>query len=285
VRYAFIRHHRRIWPVALLCRLLQVTRSGYYAWRVRPVSPTRRWRTALLSGIRRIHLASRRTYGSPRVYRELIAQGHSCCVNSVARLMKVHEIRAKTKRRFRVKTTDSKHPYPVAPNRLERCFRQEAPNRAWVGDITYVATREGWLYVAVVLDLFSRRVIGWAFGATLEATLATQALQMAIKSRAPAEGMLMHTDRGVQYACRAYQEMLAEHRLTCSMSRPGNCYDNAVSESFYKTLKVELVNDECYATRNDARSSIFEYIEGFYNRQRLHSALGYLSPEAFEAGH
>lgn len=284
MKYAFIEKHRRIWPAACLCRKLGAARSGYYAWRQRASSRRQCWREQLVTRIRRIHLESRQTYGSPRVHRELAAQGIGCCVNTVAKVMKAHGIGGRTRRRFRVGTTDSRHEHPVAANLLDRRFHWPAPDRAWAGDITYVPTGEGWLYLAVVVDLCSRRVIGWAFGVTLEATLAIEALTMALQQRRPVAGLLMHSDRGVQYACRAYRELLERHQVTCSMSRRGNCFDNAAMESFYKTLKVELVNDAHYPNRSEAISSIFQYIEGFYNRQRRHSTLGYQSPEAFEAG-
>jgi putative transposase len=286
VKYAFIRSHRRIWPAQVLCRILQVARSGYYAWTVKRRRSRRRDKRArMYSAMRRVFLESRRTYGSPRVHKELLAQGYACCVNSVARWMKAHELRAKTQRRFRVKTTDSRHDEPIAANHLRRRFQQPAANRVWVSDISYVPTQEGWLFVAVMLDLFSRRVIGWSMGEGLAAPLVTEALKMALRRRSPEAGLMIHSDRGVQYACGAYRKLLEHHEVIGSMSRRGNCYDNAVMESFYKTLKSELVYHEKYQTREEARQSIFEYIEVFYNRQRRHSALGYLSPEAFEAGH
>jgi putative transposase len=285
VKYAFIEKHQGFWPAQTLCRMLQVARSGYYAWQKTLPGQTALWREDLVCAIRRIFLESRRTYGSPRVYQELLAQGHACCVNTVAKVMKAHGIKARTHRRYRVQTTDSNHDQPIAPNRLDRVFTQARRDKAWVGDITYVPTREGWLYVAVVLDLFSRKVVGWATGSTLAATLAVDALNMALLQRQPAAGLLVHTDRGVQYACGAYREVLAAHGLIASMSRRGNCYDNSVAESFNKTLKSELVIDADYATREQGTSSIFQFIELHYNRQRRHSTLGYLSPEAFEAQH
>ena len=281
MKYAFIRAHRRIWPQRLLCGMLEVARSGYYAWTRRRRRQEKHRR--LHAAMHRIFLESRRTYGSPRLHRELLAQGYRCCVNSVARWMKEQHLRAKTQRRFRIKTTDSNHDQPIAPHHLQRRFHQERADRVWVSDISYVPTREGWLFVAVLLDLFSRRVIGWSMGAGLESTLAIGALEMALRRRKPEAGLMIHSDRGVQYASAAYRQVLARHGAIASMSRRGNCYDNAVMESFYKTLKSELVNHEKYATREQARQSIFEYIEVFYNRRRLHSALGYLSPEAFEA--
>jgi transposase InsO family protein len=285
VKYAFIQKHQKTWPVGVLCRVLEVARSGFYAWKHNHPSARTLWLRERLCALRRIHIESRRTYGSPRMHRELLAQGLCCCVNTVAKLMKISGIAAKTKRRFVVRTTDSNHDQPIAANVLDRQFNPQAPDVAWAGDITYVPTGEGWLFVAVVLDLFSRRVIGWASSSGLQATLAIEALQRAIESRLPGGRLVAHSDRGVQYASAAYRQLLRAHGLTASMSRRGNCYDNAVAESFHKTLKTELVYHEKYATRQEARSSIFEYIELFYNRQRRHSSLGYMSPVAFEAKH
>jgi len=285
VKYPFIEIHQGFWGAQKLCRILAVARSGYYAWQKALPGPRDSRRETLLYAIRRIFLESRRTYGSPRVHQELLAQGYACCVNTVAGLMKAHGIKARTHRKYRVQTTDSNHDQPIAPNRLDRVFTQAQRDRAWVGDITYVPTKEGWLYVAVVLDLFSRKVVGWATGSTLKATLAIDALKMALQQRQPSPGLLVHTDRGVQYACGAYREVLAAHGLVASMSRRGNCYDNSVAESFNKTLKSELVVEEDYATREEGTSSIFQFIETHYNRQRRHSTLGYLSPEAFEDKH
>jgi putative transposase len=282
VKYAFIQSHRKIWPVELLCRMLEITRSGYYAWTKRPAKVGKRQR--ILPVLHRVFLESRRTYGSPRVHRELLSRGIACCVNSVAHWMKEAQLQAKSHRKFRIKTTDSAHDQPIAPNHLCRRFHQSVANRVWVSDISYVSTREGWLFVAVMLDLFSRRVIGWSMGDSLAAELATSSLKMAMEKRTPGAGLMIHSDRGIQYASAAYRRKLESHQVTASMSRRGNCYDNAVMESFYKTLKTELVNHEKYSTRREAKQSIFEYIEVFYNRQRRHSALGYLSPEAFEAG-
>ena len=234
--------------------------------------------------IRSIHQTSRRTYGSPRVHEELKAQGKRHGEKRIARLMRDSGIRAKTRRRFRV-TTDSRHGHPVAPNQLDRQFavaRGEAPNRVWVGDITYLPTREGWLYLAVVLDLGSRRVIGWAMRHTLDGALTRDALTMALISRQPGRGVLHHTDRGSQYAAGDYRALLTAHGMECSMSRVGDCWDNAVAESFFATLKRELADDCDWQKRDEARTAVFEYIEVWYNRQRRHSSLGYLSPAAYE---
>ena len=280
--FAWIRDHKSDWPTAAMCEALNVSRSGYYAWRDRPPSPRAQRRAKLDVAIRVVHEQSRNTYGSPRVHRELKSRGVACSENTVARRMRENGLYSKVKRRFNVRTTDANHPHAVAPNTLDRAFRQEAPDRVWAADITYVPTDQGWLYLAVVVDLFSRRVVGWATADHLRAELAIEALHAAVEQRGVEPGLLHHSDRGVQYACEAYRTMLDAHGMTASMSRTGNCYDNAVVESFFKTLKAELVHHEHYATHTEARQSIFEYIEVFYNRQRLHSALNYLSPLAFE---
>jgi transposase InsO family protein len=266
-----------------MCKVLQVTRSGYYAWLHRPVSARRQRRAALVEQVRRVHQASGGTYGSPRIAAELQEQQVRICRNTVARYMKQEQLRARSPRRFVPRTTDSTHAYPVSPNRLERDFEAFAPNRKWVCDLTYLWTDEGWLYLSVVMDLFSRKLVGWSMSDDLKARGVAEALAMAIARRKPLAGLLHHSDRGVQYACGLYQELLLEHGIQCSMSRPGNCYDNAVAESFFGTLKTELVHREHYRTREQARSSVFKWIECWYNRRRRHSSLGYLSPEAFEA--
>jgi len=237
----------------------------------------------LIEKIKTVYEQSRQTYGSPRVYQELKANGESVCENTVARLMRKQGIRSIVRRRFRVRTTDSSHAYPMAPNQLDRRFDQKLPNQAWAADITYVPTDEGWLYLASVIDLCSRRIVGWAMADHLRTELCTDALNMAIQARKPDEGLLHHSDRGVQYACGEYRGVLEEHAITCSMSGKGDCYDNAVMESFFKTLKSELVHHRRYTTRAQARASIFEYIEVFYNRRRRHSSLGYKSPVEYEA--
>jgi putative transposase len=282
VKFAFIRDHQQECPVELLCQVLEVSRSGYYAWHRRPSSAMARRQNGLVDAIRQAHQASRGIYGSPRVHRELAARGVRCSENTVAKLMRREGIRSKTRRRFVVRTTDSRHPHPIAPNRLNQEFQQERPNQAWAADITYIATAEGWLYLAAVIDLCSRKIIGWATGTSLHALLAIKALRMALVQRQPDGPLLHHSDRGVQYACDDYQALLTRHAFETSMSRTGNCYDNAVMESFFGTLKTELVHHEQYPTRDVARQSLFEYIEVFYNRQRRHSALGYVSPHEYE---
>jgi len=271
------------WPVGVLCETLGVSRSGYYAWRGRGPSDQAKRRAALLAQIERAYEVGRSNYGSPRVTAELKDQEVTVCENTVAKLMRQAGLAAKPKRRYVPYTTDSGHDCPVAPNRLDRDFAADLPDRRWTADITYVPTDEGWLYLAVVMDLFSRRIVGWSMRPHLKAELACEALQMAIRGRRPDAGLLHHSDRGVQYACATYRQMLTEAKIEPSMSRTGNCYDNAVTESFFSTLKTELVHHERYQTHEQARRSLFEWIEVFYNRQRRHSALGYLSPEAFEA--
>jgi putative transposase len=238
----------------------------------------------LLGQIRQAHDDSRGTYGSPRVTAELKEAGAGVCRNTVAKYMRESGLSVKPRRRFVPRTTDSGHPHPVAPNRLDRDFQATAPDRKWACDITYVWTDEGWVYLSVVIDLFSRKVVGWSMSEDLKADGGVaEALRMALARRRPGAGLLHHSDRGVQYACRLYRSLLGAHDVACSMSRPGNCYDNAVAESFFGTLKSELVHRTRYTTRAQASSSIFQWIESWYNRRRRHSSLGYLSPEAFEA--
>jgi putative transposase len=282
VKFAFIRDHREEFPVELSCQVLGVSRSGYYAWSRRAPSEASRRRTELTEQIRQIHGESREVYGAPRVHQELLARGVPCAKNTVAKLMRQKGLRSKAVRRFVVRTTDSRHDHPIAPNRLNRGFQRAKPNEVWVADITYIPTGEGWLYLAAVLDLYSRKVVGWAASDSLAADLSCRALRMAVQHRSPARGVLHHSDRGVQYACEAFQQLLSQHGMTPSMSRTGNCYDNAVMESFFSALKRELTHHQNYPTREAARQSLFEYIEVFYNRRRRHSSLGYLSPAEYE---
>ena len=282
MRFAFVRDHRDEFPVALMCHVLGVSRAGYYAWLGRPESPRSAHQAEVLGRIRRIHRQVRQTYGSPRVYRALKAEGVACCENTVAKLMRRAGVRAAVARRFVVRTTDSGHGHAVAANVLDRRFEPGAPDRVWVGDITYIATGQGWLYLAAVLDLGSRKVVGWATADHLRSELVARALVNALEHRRPSGSVLHHSDRGVQYACDDYQELLRANGLEVSMSRKGDCHDNAVMESFFGTLKRELVHRQTYGTREEAERSLFEYIEVFYNRQRLHSTLGYLSPAQYE---
>ncbi len=282
MRYRAIQEHDRRYPIRLMCRALAVSAAGYYAWRIRPESTRSVSARTVLSAIRVIHRESRETYGSPSIWDALIKQGHRIGEHRVARLMRQDGIRAKTVKKWRA-TTQSHHRFPVATNTLNRQFTVASPNRVWAGDITYVWTTEGWLYLAVVLDLYSRTVIGWAMGTRLIGDLAERALIMALANRIPATGLLHHSDRGSQYAATSYQRLLGEYGIITSMSRTGNCWDNACVESFFGTLKRELVYHRHYATREDAKQDIFEYIEVFYNRKRRHSTLGYVSPAEYEA--
>jgi transposase InsO family protein len=276
--YAFIRGHVAAFPVSAMCAALGVSRSGYYGWASRPEGARATADRALAAEIRAVHEGSRGRYGSPRVHAALRAHGRRVGRKRVARLMRGMGLSARRKRRFR-RTTDSAHALPVAPNLLGRDFTAAAPDRVWLADLTYIWTAEGWLYLAVVLDLFSRRVVGWAMADHLGHELALAALDMAIARRRPAPGLIHHSDRGVQYAARRYQARLREHGMLCSMSRKGDCWDNAPMESFFATLKGELVEERDYLTHDEARADVFQYVEGFYNRRRLHSGIGYLTPE------
>jgi len=272
------------WPVAVLCDVLEVSRSGYYAWRTRPASARSSRRDELVEQIRAAHAHSRGTYGSPRIHAELDAAGIAVCENTVAKVMRQAGVRSITAKKFRCRTTDSAHAHPIADNVLNRDFAADLPDRKWAADITYVETGQGWLYVAVVIDLCTRRIAGWAMADHLRAELCTDALSMALARRRPdaGAGLVHHSDRGCQYACGAYRELLDDRGITCSMSRRGDCYDNAVAESFFSSLKNELVNHCSFRTRDEARTSVFEYIEVFYNRQRRHQSLDYVSPADYE---
>ena len=271
------------YPVTVLCDALGVSSSGYYAWLKRGKSSRERNNEVLTERILQIHRESRGTYGSPRILVELRAQGQRVGKRRIARLMQRQGIRVRKRRRWVPKTTDSNHNLPVAPNLLDRNFQQTAANQAWVEDITYVRTDEGWLYLATLLDLFSRKVVGWSMSDRIDRVLALNALDMAVKNRRPGAGHIHHSDRGSQYASNDYREALKSHRMVVSMSRKGNCWDNAVAESFFSTLKTELSGG--YRSHEEARRAIFEYIEVFYNRKRRHSNFGYLSPVEFEARH
>jgi putative transposase len=264
-----------------MCEALEVSASGYYAWASRPDSPTKRWRQELVVAIEEVHAEVKGRYGSPRMTAELKARDYECSENTVAELMREHGIRAKSPKRF-VRTTDSKHRLPVAANVLDRNFDPEGPNERWCADITYIPTREGWLYLAAVEDLFSRMIVGWSMAESMESRLVVDALEMAIRRRRPGAGLLAHSDRGSQYASEHYQRVLREEGIACSMSEAGQCWDNAPMESFFGRLKGELEPGQMFATRDQARAAIFEYLEVFYNRVRRHSSLGFLSPEEFE---
>ena len=279
--FRFVSNHKSDFPIFLMCRVLEVSRSGYYAWLKHPESKRDQDDKALSQEILEIHQESFCTYGSPRVYRELKRRGKHIGEKRIVRLMRKDGLKAKTKRKFKV-TTDSKHHFPVAPNLLNREFTPEEPNQKWASDITYIWTAEGWLYLAVVMDLFSRAIVGWSMSERMTRELVIDAFVMATKRRNPPSGLLHHSDRGSQYASDDYQDILAKHGAICSMSRKGNCWDNAPVESFFGTIKREHVFHNRYLYRSQARQSIFVYIEQFYNRKRIHSTLGYRTPSEME---
>jgi transposase InsO family protein len=283
MRFRLIEDHRDLWPVRVICDVLSVSPSGFYAWRSRPESPRKIANRVLLANIRRVHAQHRERYGAPRIHAELRAEGHAVNRKRVARLMRQNGIRARVPRRYRVCTTDSKHSLPVAENLLNQNFVADRPDRVWLADITYIPTAEGWLYLAVLLDLFTRKVVGWAMRDHMRAELTIAALTMAIQRRRPRVGLVHHSDRGSQYAAGDYRAILQAAAITQSMSRKGNCWDNAPMESFFGTLKTELVHQREYPDRDAARRDLFAYIEGYYNRQRRHSAIGYITPEQAEA--
>ena len=284
MKYACIARHVDEFDVRLMCEVLEVSPAGYYASRKRAPCLRAIADERLLLNVRIAHEQSGRTYGAPRVQRELQAEGIWVSTKRVARLMRDDGLVGRAPRRRRVGTTDSKHAHPIAPNLLNRHFDVNgvALNRVWVSDITYVPTQQGWLYLATVLDLASRRVVGWAMRATLDVELAISALEMAVRTRRPAPGLIHHSDRGSQYACAEYRAVLAKHAMIASMSRKGNCYDNAVAESFFATLELELIVKHRWLTRGEAMSAIFRFIEGWYNRERRHSTLDYVSPVTYE---
>jgi transposase InsO family protein len=281
VKFVFIAAEKAVYPVGILCDVLGVSRSGYYAWSKRPEPARAKGDAELKAQIAAVHEKSRSTYGSPRVHAELRSKGVRVGKKRVERLMREDGIKARQKRRFR-RTTDSNHTHPIAPNVLDRQFTVTSPNKVWVTDVTYIPTDEGWLYLAAILDLFSRRVVGWATSATNDRTLALDALELALRARRPAAGLLHHSDRGSPYASEDYRQALRQRGLVASMSRSGDCWDNAVAESFFATLKTELVDHERYPTQVAATVSIGDYVERFYNPARLHSHLGYVSPMEFE---
>jgi transposase InsO family protein len=264
-----------------MCEVLGVSSSGYYDWIERPESQRSQRHRQLVKQIQNIHRQSREIYGSPRIHRELVEQGEVVGENTVAMLMQRHKIQSKVHKRF-VVTTDSRHSLPAAKNVLNRDFDTDRSNQKWVSDTTFIPTREGWLYLATIMDLFSRQIIGWSMGNSNTTVLVSHALEMAIEQRGEVNGVILHSDRGIQYASGDYQQLLKQHGIVCSMSRKGDCWDNAVMESFYHTLKTECVVFEDYRTRAQARSSLFDYIELFYNRQRRHSSLAYQSPVTYE---
>ena len=275
MRFRQIEDQRDHWPVRVMCDALSVSPSGYYAWRSRPESPRKSANRALLDDIQRVHARHWERYGAPRIHAELRAEGHTVGRKRIERMMRHHGIRARAPRRYRVCTTDSKHSLPVAPNLLDQNFLADRPNQVWLADITYIPT--------VILDLFTRRVVGWAMRDHMRAELTIAALTMAIQRRRPRAGLIHHSDRGSQYAAGDYRDILRAAAITQSMSRKGNCWDNAPMESFFGTLKTELVHQREYLDRDAARRDLFAYIEGYYNRQRIHSAIGYITPDQAEA--
>ena len=284
MKYACIAKHRGLFAITMMCRVLGVSRAGFYAAQDRGPSERSQRKQRVLLEIRSIHKESRQRYGSPRVHDELRARELRCSENQVALLMREDGLRAKKRRRFRV-TTNSDHSHAPAENVLDRKFgvqEQEGSDRVWVSDITYVPTREGWLYLAIILDLATRMVVGWALQRTLNRSLSVNALRMALQHRKPQHGLLHHSDRGVQYACGDYADLLIAHGIVTSMSRKGNCWDNAVAESFFATLEWELIEEADWHTRDEARRAIAEYIEIWYNRQRRHSSLGGKTPAEYE---
>jgi putative transposase len=281
VKYAFIRSHSKVHKIQQMCDVLDVSTSGYYDWVDRPESPRAQENKRLVTQIRCFHKATKAVYGSPRIHEDLLESGECVSVNRVARLMRQENIQSKVARKFII-TTESRHNLPAAPDRLKRRFQTDLPNQAWVSDTTFIPTRQGWLFLAVILDLFSRQVIGWAMGNHNNSQLVSDALTMAIWRRGQAKDVIVHSDQGVTYASRVYRQLLDQHQLLCSMSRKGECLDNAVAESFFGSLKTELVDHEDYHTKAEAKQSLFEYIEIFYNRRRRHSYLGYISPVEYE---
>ena len=282
MKYQFVAAYQAEHRLTRLCQTLGVSRSGYYAWRRRPASPRTRANARLVGQMQQLHRQTKERYGAGKLWRALLASGVACGRHRVARLRRQYGLMARRVRRFRV--VIEHHQFaPPAPNRLQQVFVAPAPNRIWAGDLTAIATRAGWVYLAVILDLYSRRVIGWAMSPRPDQHVALTALQMAITHRRPRPGLIHHTDQGATYTSVAYQRQLVQTGLVASMSRKGNCYDNAVVESFFSTLKNELVHERDYHTREEAQAEVFEFIEVFYNRQRLHQTLGYVSPVQFEA--
>lgn len=281
MRFQFIKEHRDEFPVARMYKVLDVSRSGYYAWRKRPVSAREMANRELYKKIEAVYNESHGTYGSPRIYHQLKRQGVACSENRVARLMRLRGLQAKQTKQYKATTKRNKS-HPVAPNLLQRDFVAERPNQKWLSDITYIPTQEGWLYLAAVLDLFSRRIVGWAMSERMTGDLTVAALQMAIHRRRPDLDLIHHSDQGSQYTDGEYQALLKDHGIQISMNGVGSWYDNAPMESFFGTLKSEWVNRRAYRTRDEARADIFYYIEAFYNRRRLHSSLDYFSPEEYE---
>jgi putative transposase len=282
VKFAFIAKHRGTWPAEWMCGALGVSRGGFYAWLTRPPSDRSRSDEALTARVRTSFIGSDRTYGARRIWKDVLADGLSCGLHRIERLMRQQALRARPRRRRLPSDSGERQASAVAPNVLERRFTAPAPNRRWIADFTYIWTAEGWLYVAAVIDLFSRRVVGWSMSATMTAELVTDALVMAIWRRGKPDALIHHSDRGSQYTSDPFQRLMTDHGVTCSMSRAGNVWDNAAMESFFSSLKTERIARKVYRTRDEAKADVFDYIERFYNTTRRHSTIGYLSPMEFE---
>ena len=282
MRFAFIAKHRSMWPVAWLCEALDVSRSGFHAWLKRGPCAREQLDEQMTASIRASFVASARTYGARRVWRDVLAEGFSCGLHKIERLMQENALRPRPRRRGLPKDGGQRLANAVAANVLDRQFSAERPNQKWIADFTYIWTAEGWLYVAAVIDLYSRRVVGWSMSATMTAQLVTDALVMAIWRRGRPRALLHHSDRGSQYTSEQFQRLMSDHGVTCSMSRSGNCWDNAAMESFFSSLKTERTARKTYRTRDEAKADVFDYIERFYNIKRRHSTIGYLSPMDFE---
>jgi len=282
MRFAFVAKHRSIWPVAWLCEVLDVSRSGFHAWLTRSPSKRTRDDEELSSKIRRFFIASDRTYGARRVWRDVLAEGFNCGLHRIERLMQKNALKARPRRRSLPVDTGERIISTIAPNVLDRQFHAPIPNRKWIADFTYIWTAEGWLYVAAVIDLFSRRVVGWSMSTSMTTQLVTDALLMAIWRRGKPDALLHHSDQGSQYTSEQFRKLMEDNGVTCSMSRSGNVWDNAAMESFFSSLKTERTARKVYRTRDQAKADVFDYIECFYNPKRRHSTLGYLSPVEFE---
>ena len=281
MKYAYIKHHRQQFPTAAMCKALKVSRSGYYDWCKRGESQRCRRDRTLLGHIRRVHDQSRQHYGIVKCWKQLNAEGIACGRDRIARLRRTYGVYSQRRKRF-VVTTRSKHRYWIAPNRLQRDFTATSPNRVWVGDVTFIATHSGWLYLSVLLDLYSRKVVGWSMSNSNNGQLVKDALVMAVAHRQPSQVLFLHTDRGATYAMQSYRDTLTRYGMVSSMSRKRDCWDNAVAESFFANLKNELIYWYNFRSRDEARTAIFDYIEVYYNRQRLHQTLNYQTPEQFE---
>lgn len=284
MKYAFIKEHKREFAVTRMCQILGVSQSAYYDWLTRPESQRSVEDRRLCGKIKRSHEVSRGVYGARRIREDLLSEGETASRPRVRRLMQEQGLESKARRKFKA-TTNSNHSQPVAPNLLDREFELERPDTVYTGDITYIPTDEGWLYLAVLIDLYSRAVVGWSMSERMTAPLVNDALVMAMWKRKPATGLMVHSDRGSQYASKLYQKTIKRNEFVCSMSRRGNCWDNAPSESFFHTLKMELTHHRRYRTREEAKREIFEYIEVFYNRQRRHSSIGYQAPLEYDAAY